>query len=212
MRIVFGVALLAAGCTGDTNDDKTDVTDVTDQTDTVDPTGDSGSCVPQFAQTCKDYDAKGKVCGELSRTGSGVVKNYQAKGTSYAGSEAIQLTSLQDKSVVCRITYDFVAGTDRSDECPMNCEWAFEFTTANVTVETNVNDACDGVFGALEICDETELEGLTLVRGYDPDWEGHAQVIWTVNASDEWEVVSFSKFDSKSGTLNYTWFDGIYPY
>lgn len=208
MRHALAVLILA-GCPGGTTD-KTDATDTTDVTDAT-PSGDTAkSCVPTFEDDCKTYGAKGQRCAELSTTGTGTV-TADKKSVTYDGTETVSLFSLDTKSTVCEIQYSLVQGTDRSKDCPGNCEWAFEFTTADTTILTNEDDACDGVLAHFEICDVKELDGRTFVRGYDPDWEGHAQVIWTTR-DGKWEVISFSKLNSKTDNLDYVWFDGVWPY
>ncbi len=214
ITITACVALL--GCSGDTGDDGNTKGDDPEQTaDTGEPAETGGDTGTATVDCETAYYGSGERCAELVRVGVATV-TPAGKGetrTDLTGTEELRLVDeFGSGETICSVTYDLVVDTVR-DDCPKSCAWSFDLEIANPKVGVDEGGSCSALFAALDIDSEADLAGEIVTRGYDPDFEGHAQVLMVFDPDDAaWNAVTFLTFNETSGQVAYEWFDGVYPY
>ena len=162
-------------------------------------------------------NTEGIECGELTRDGSGTASSNGGTVTGYTGEEVwVFRAGFGYGDDLCTLSYDLTSTAPHVD-CPANCGklgWAFDMDISNAAIGTNVDGACDRVLDILGLSDVTDLNGTQTTRGYDPDWEGHAEYLWLYDAeAEEWNGGTYCQFDEGSGEVTYSfWYDGIYAY
>jgi len=184
--LLIPFALLACG--GDDAGDSH-----TGQSMTTTPTTGTAGTTPTTPTTTS-------VLGELKRTGAANVDGR------YAGTET--WTFVGDEGygdVICEVSYDVNSTAERSD-CP-GCLWAWDLQITNVTTPVDVDGAC----AAVGLDTAATLAGTEVSYGYDPVYDGHAQILMFFNGTD-WQAGTYAQWDDTKKTFNYTWLDGLHAY
>jgi len=173
------IALFAAAACSGGSDDKDTPSDTDTDTDTA-STGDT-------------FDTGDLP--RLARVGTGVAT------TDYVGTESEVWRTPSTDTVVCEIAYDLTSTAVRGD-CA-NCDWAFDLVTSNTTVVVDDGGACMDIVG-VDAKTASTLDGRVRSYGYDPVYQGHAEILMFDEGSG-WAPGTYVSWDDKTSTITYDW-------
>ncbi len=189
-----------------------------DKDDTQAPEGDTDTDTDADTDTDSDTDADTDTDTDTDTDPVLGMVGYSGEAIGgYEGYEGFEewffVADEGDGDDICRIRYE-VKDVGPRDDCPAGghstCIWSWDLGIAAAEILAESGMGCDGAFG-LTADTVADLNGTTFAIGYNPDYYGHAAVMYR-DMGEGWFVADFAVWNESTGEFSYMWDQGYIEY